>query len=412
MTTIVNSLNSLNSHPLEDKVPTSTMLNGAYYGLLGDIVKAIEPHSEADPMAILIQMMSVFGNVIGLKPHFTAEADYHALKIYPVIVGQTSKGRKGTSWGWVRKMFKTVDSFWEQERIISGLASGEGLMSITSSDKDDKRFLVVETELANLFKVIGREGNTLSAVIRKAWESDRLENITKQKSIRAKNVHVSIIGHITSEELKRCLTSNESSNGFANRFMWILCKRSKLLPEGGNINEVNFYPLKKKLEESYMFAQKVGRMTRDDKARDLWCDIYCEASKEKPGLVGSLTARAEAYIMRLACIYALVDMCSIVKEQHLLAALSIWKYSEASVEAIFGDKTGNNIEDAILESLSKMNGKGLSRTDISNIFSRHSSPEKIEQSLDNLSEQGKVRYEIDTSTGGRPKQIWYLCSAK
>jgi hypothetical protein len=42
--------------------------DGAYYGLAGEIVRSIEPHSEADPVAILLQFLAAFGNAVGICP--------------------------------------------------------------------------------------------------------------------------------------------------------------------------------------------------------------------------------------------------------------------------------------------------------------------------------------------------------
>ena len=54
--------------------------NEAFYGLAGNVVRIIEPHSETDPAALLMQFLGVFGNVIGRQPHFSAERDYiHAI---------------------------------------------------------------------------------------------------------------------------------------------------------------------------------------------------------------------------------------------------------------------------------------------------------------------------------------------
>ena len=37
----------------------------AYYGLAGDIVGAIAPHTEADPVAVLVQLLVAYGALIG-----------------------------------------------------------------------------------------------------------------------------------------------------------------------------------------------------------------------------------------------------------------------------------------------------------------------------------------------------------
>src|SRR5262245_28335506 len=100
----------------------------------------------------------------------------------------------------------------------------------------DHRLLVVETELVSMFKVCGREGNTLSPVIRSAWDSATLSTMTRNNPMTAPGAHISIIGHITAEELRRHLNSTEAANGLGNRFLWFAVRRSRLLPDGGDLD--------------------------------------------------------------------------------------------------------------------------------------------------------------------------------
>src|SRR5208282_6040090 len=100
----------------------------AYYGLAGHVVRSIAPHTEADPTAILLQYMALFGNAIGRGPYFQVEGDHHATNIFVVLVGATAKARKGTSMGRVRQIFDRVDPQWASQRIESGMSSGEGLI--------------------------------------------------------------------------------------------------------------------------------------------------------------------------------------------------------------------------------------------------------------------------------------------
>lgn len=97
----------------------------------------------------------------------------------------------------------------------------------------DHRLMVVEPEFASTFKVAGRETNTLSPVIRQAWDTGTLRTLTRNNPLTAEGAHISIVGHITAEELKRHLTSTEAANGFGNRFIWMLVRRSKKLHEVG-----------------------------------------------------------------------------------------------------------------------------------------------------------------------------------
>ena len=74
----------------------------AFHGLAGELVELISPHSEADPVALLASFLVGFGNLVGDSAHFVAEADRHPCRLFATLVGETSKGRKGTSWGHIR----------------------------------------------------------------------------------------------------------------------------------------------------------------------------------------------------------------------------------------------------------------------------------------------------------------------
>lgn len=397
----------------------------AFQGLAGEIVRALEPHTEADPVALLIQFLVAFGSVIGSAPHFNAEADYHALNLFAVLVGATSKGRKGTSWGHVRRLFERVDELWTGLRVQAGLSSGEGLIwavrdqivklkkngeeEIVDPGVDDKRLLVLEAEFASTLRVLGRDGNTLSATIRQAWDTGDLRALTKNNPAKATGAHVSIVGHVTRDELLRYLTSTETGNGFGNRFLWLCVRRSKCLPEGGRIEEVSFNPLVECLHRALEFAKPVGEIKRDDEAREIWFKVYPELSKGKPGLLGAVTSRAEAQVMRLACLYALLDMSYFIAPKHLKAALALWEYCETSTYFIFGDALGDPVADEVLRAL-RVNAQGLTKTEIRDLFGRNKETREIERALAALLGGGRVRKIMEQSKG-RPTERWFALRA-
>jgi putative DNA primase/helicase len=78
----------------------------AFDGLAGEIVRAIEPHTEADPVAILAQLLIGFGNLIGRHAYFAVEADRHYANEFAALVGETAQGAKGTSWGHARRLLE------------------------------------------------------------------------------------------------------------------------------------------------------------------------------------------------------------------------------------------------------------------------------------------------------------------
>jgi hypothetical protein len=64
--------------------------------------------------------------------------------------------------------------------------------------------------------------------------------------------------------------------------------------------------------EIVRFASSIGQMHRDEEAREMWRRIYPALSEGGAGLIGAVTSRAEAQVMRLACLYALLDGRAII----------------------------------------------------------------------------------------------------
>lgn len=404
----------------------------AYHGLVGRFARTVGPHSEADPVALLVQFLVAFGSAIGRGPHFVAEADRHGVNLGAVFVGETAKGRKGTSWGHARKVITAADPDWEL-RMMSGLSSGEGLIwqvrdeikrrdpvkekgrivdyqeVIADEGVKDKRLLVFEGEFASVLRVCGRDGNTLSAIVRNAWDTGNLRTLTKNNPAVATGAHISIIGHITRDELLRYLDDTEAANGFGNRFLWLCVRRSKSLPEGGSLAEADLAPIVAEVQEALAFSKDLGELRRNEDARSIWRAIYDDLSEGKPGLLGAMIARAEAQVMRLACIYALLDRSPSIGKEHLRAALAVWEYVEASARYIFGERMGDPVADQIAEAL-LANPAGLSRTEISALFGRNRRKEEIGRALTELQRHGLAEPGRDNS-GGRPSEIWRSCRA-
>jgi hypothetical protein len=377
-----------------------------FHGIAGDLVRAIEPVTEADCSALLLQFLVAWGSLAGRGPHYLAEADYHHVNDYVVIVGTTSKGRKGTSWGRIGSVLGEIDKYWLENRLLSGIGSGEALFDAVN--EEDRRTLVIEGEFARLLAVVARDGSTISANLRTAWDTGSLSVRTRQNKVKVSGAHLSLVGHITREELLRRLDSTEAANGFGNRILWVCARRSKVLPHGGGSFQAD--GLTGKLTEATNHAREMGnmRVNFDSHAAQLWEQVYEALSEGKPGLLGSMTSRAEAHVVRLALIYTLLDCSENIRAEHLRAALAVWNYCAASARFIWGDALGDPTADEILRALKAAGSEGLTRWDIHNHFSRHKAAGELDRALGVLTERGLIRSAPEQS-GGRPgTRYWTL----
>jgi hypothetical protein len=394
----------------------------AFHGLAGRIVKTIEPYSEADPVAILAHVLVATGNAVGRGPHALVERTVHPCSEYAVIVGESAKGRKGQAWSTPRYLLSQVDEAWSRKRIKNGLSSGEGLIFNvrderwgTSKDGQpvledegemDKRLLVIEPEFATVLRRMQGETNSLSAVLREAWESGNLSTLTKNSPLYATGAHISVIAHTTREELVTSLTETDRANGFGNRFLFIVARRSKCLPEPEPIPDSALTSLVDELRQVVDWAQPDRLITRDEDARALWAAVYPKLSEGEAGLIGAILARAEAHVLRLSVLYAVLERSPVVRPVHLQAALAVWDYADASARRIFGALIGLSVADTILVALRKRGP--MTRDQIRELFQRNKASAEIEAALRLLLDRGQVKRSARAAEGGkgRPAEVW------
>jgi hypothetical protein len=406
----------------------------AYYGLAGDVVRTLAPQSEADPAAILFQLLCAFGSVIGRKPHVKVGRTRHHANENALLVGRTSASRKGTSWEDVSPVLLQADPEWRRARVLNGLTTGEGVIHavrdpledkepvrekgrvveyqavVVDHGVDDKRLFVMEPEFGRVLQVMGREASTLSAVLRMAWDGVRLAVMTKKCPYAADEAHIGVVGHITVEELSALLSECDIANGLVNRFLLVCCRRSQLLPFGGRVDPAEMDALGRRLLAAVAFARETDEVRWTREAMAIWEDQYPRLAAARGGAYGLATSRAEAHTLRLALQYALLDLSDRIHAVHLLAALAAWDYCRRCARHIFGDRTGDHDADRILDAL-RGAPDGMTRTQIRReIFYDHRSADVIAAKLSKLLEMQLVeRQSIPTS--GRPAEVWRASAA-
>jgi hypothetical protein len=413
----MTSLSLLDAAPEE---PTTTTLpapagwpappaSAVYHELLGEIVNRIAPHTEADPVAILTQLLVAFGAAAGRGAWFTVEATPHHANEFMLLVGDSSKARKGSSWDHVRRLLNTVDASIAQ-RTLTGLSSGEGLIWAVRdpSGQDpgisDQRLLIIEPEFASVLKASSREISTLSPTLRCAWDGRPLAILTRTAPARATQAHIALIGHITQTELRRHTTTIELSNGYLNRILIVACRRQRLLPEGGHQDPLDGTGLPRLLAASIKHAQTAGQIRLNPDARELWHHAYQQLSEPRDGILGQITARAEAHTIRLALIYALADAAKQIGPKHLTAALALHDYAARSAGWALQGATGQPLAEQIHVAL-RHTPAGLTRSQISDTLKHNQPAGHLDDALRALHAAGRATT-TQIATGGRPAQLW------
>ncbi|WP_245576386.1 DUF3987 domain-containing protein [Desulfovibrio cuneatus] len=411
-------------------------------GLLGEFVRLATQDSEADPAAICVTALvrfgaEIYGHAPNMGPHIYVGETIHPPRLFAVICGNSSKARKGTSRHPVSKLFTRQYCYpsdlqaWQlplPARESGGpLSTGEGLAHAVRDETDeererkhklnpnepirekgDKRLMIQDEEFASGLACIKREGNTLSMGIRCFWDSGDYAPLTKNNPVLVKGAHISIITHITMQELAVCLGEVQAVNGFGNRFLWVCARRAKLVPLPSRMPEAELAPMQRELWRLVAHAQKRGAMKMHSTALELWEHCYPELSKEHSGLAGSIVNRAEAQTLRLALVYALLDGADHIAESHLKAALAMWQYAQASALYIFGDKAADPLEEKVLEALK--NGP-LTATELNRVFSGHISKDRLQPILQQLEAQRRIAI-AKQKNGGRPRLVLSLCEGR
>jgi uncharacterized protein DUF3987 len=393
----------------------------AYYGVAGRIVEKITEHTEADGPATLVQFLVMVGNMIGRKVCVRVSSDWHRCNLYTVIVGTTAKGRKGLALSTASWFLSCLNGGYVRDNVREGLASGEGLIAhvrdrvkkyrqpnvaerkqgikgpveyVDDPGVSDKRLLVTEEEFGGTLMVMGREGNTLSPVIRQFWQGkDKVGTLRRNAPDTATGAHISIIGHITEFELRARLPECELFNGFANRFLWAHAKRERYFPNPKDLSpsmfkeELDYF--QKPDAEGKTWSQRVdsiSHMKRDIEAEKYWEEIYekIEKLEEENPQVAAITERGSPLTLRLAMIYAVLDGSTEIRKAHLEAANAVWIYCRNTARYLFGEKLSGSRAEKICAALRFCYPKWMSRTDIRDLFGRNLDGKLIDDALNEV----------------------------
>lgn len=381
-----------------------------FHGLPGDLVSTADPSTEADPVGVLVSALAACGAVIGPGPFVQIGNTRHPLLIWPLLFGRTGSGRKGQATD-TAEIFLHNAGIGYGELCVTGLSSGEGLIErIRDPDSPedasgtmDKRLCVTEPEFSTVMARAKREGSTLGTILRQAWDGRTLAVLTRT-AYRASHPHIVIIGHITPKEFRMRLAESDMAGGSYNRFLPVYVERSKRLPIPEGVAPEALATLSGQLHDAVKHARQVKRITLDEAARMLWTvDLYEEftAADDEDHAWTEFTRRSAPHCLRIAALYAALEGRQHISADHLTAAAALVRYSIASAVFVLDKQMRDPKIDRIRRALDQSADVGLTRSEISGLFSRNVPKQTLDELLASLTATGQ--YETATTpTGGRP----------
>lgn len=412
---------ALEEAPAEFPIPHE----GCYYGIAGRFARDACLRSEADPIGVLIHLLTWAGAYFGNKAVLRL-GDIEAPPRLFCVTASAAGGGKGTAATPVRRLMQDYVNVQLRRMGLpvaqyrdGPMSSGEGLAwavrdPADTEDEDgnptdkgvtDKRLMILEEEFSAVLQAARREGNTVSAAIRRFWDSGNFSPLTKNNRVTVTDAHVCFVAHITYEELVKRLENAEYVSALASRILWICVRRPKIVAIPESIPVARMLEYADTVAKAIQFASELNELSLSTTALELWGEMAISLAK----VTSPMAERSRVQVLRIACVLALLDCNEQVEPQHLRAAAHIWDYCLGSVAYIF---EGDQNEDAnkILAALRKHGG--LTTTQIRvNVFQQNIKSSVMNTVLKSLESQGRIRRITRPRAdgkGGKPATIFEL----
>jgi len=327
------------------------------YGLVGDVARAGSEGTEANPYAIAANFMAYLSCAIGRGPYLPIGNTWHHTRLFILHIGRSGRGRKGDAVSLVSRLDSALRELSESAAPPihrGGLSSREGLVSLFHDGYkngkvdipaiEDKRLWVVESEFANVLHQGRREGNTLSAALRDCWDGVSLKPATKSNRLYASHPHLCLSGAISPSELLSLMRARELTNGFANRFLMVWAEREKIVPFPKATPQESVDVLASRILGVLDFVQAERVSERDHlqigltaSAQDIYAHLYRgELMDDSSGeRVTALLERRAPMLMRLAMLFAVSDLKTLIDAQHIHAAMGWIRHGVESAKFVF-----------------------------------------------------------------------------
>jgi hypothetical protein len=330
-----------------------------FNGPIGEITAALDEHTEGSRVGVLVSLLAGFSAYLGHGTKVQTDKGLSPLSFWPVLVGVTGQGRKGTATGIAMNVLKSAFKTWADTNIVVACpATGLGFLGELEERTDDSHnarpTLFLEEEMG-IFIDAAKRDTKIGGFLCKAWDGSDLRHRSGTTDLVVKNVHTSWIGHVQPKNWGAISGSKDATRGTYNRFFPVAVERSKTLPMFGGTDPTDVIREQgRRLRSLARDAREVDRVTVSAGVAEVFeakhrpaCESLITGNEE----LAQMSERAMAYMVRLAALYALIDSRDEIEVEDFDAALALVKYSVDTVVNVLPDAGGDRITTKISEAL-------------------------------------------------------------
>jgi hypothetical protein len=378
----------------------------AFGGTLGAVLDVISDGTDASRVGMLGSLIALAGALIPRQTFWNREV---TTSPYICLVGPSAIGRKGTAMNRARiALGLALGRSVVNRLLLSGLASGEGLVSALARQRPDGTpdaqvvALIWEEEFARMLATRQREGATLDQYMRQAFDMDVL---AQHKSASNKVVEapywLPALVAITPTELRDRIEGGAIKSGSGNRWLYLPVMRRDVATDGGTP------VLPPDLTTALLGARHSAEahwatpLPLDAAVTSRLTEYSDWIGANSIGQEADLSPRLATMALRIALVHAAVDQAGSVGTVHLDRALALTQYARRGIPWVFGPIVGNPDAQLLLRRL-RMQPDGLT----ANWVTQHAirDPLRREAAKDELVRLGLAQVVV-RQTGGRPLTV-------
>lgn len=313
-----------------------------YDNFFGRMALALDNCIEAHPVGVMASLLSYGSAAIGGRHQITTIKGSLSLHIWTVLSGISGGGGKGDATKVAREVFDKALPNWGALHSKPGFDTGLGIISYLNDNREDtgmpRDLLIFEAELSNTISQMSSDQRMITTWT-KLFDRDTLMYATGKDRMEIPNPYVTILAHVQPDLFVKTKTSKATAVGAWNRCLFIHVDQSKTLDLFGDISEKNrlvrilgrqFYDAYVWINEREMNDVIVPRHVSKEFARRIRPKVLALTRQSRD--IIKYCQRGDAYLLKLAALYALFDKRDHLKIEDFDSAMALIEYSIASVK--------------------------------------------------------------------------------